>query len=255
MIRPPVTLMACPVMYPARSEARKPITLATSSGCSIRPSGTWAARGKLPASTPAAVADNTLAFATDDAIYGVRRADGRRLWEIDVARRTSTPVADGSRFLGATFDPSGLYRLGAVLDWVGSIGLTVPAIHAHVHALQQRFLEKIAGVALLREARLVTPRAECGHFLTFETAQAHDRGDDLKSLHARCSMAKLYASDTAMRVATDAVQIYGGAGYSRDNPVERFMRDAKGAQIYEGTNQIQRLIVAQHLIEEARRLG
>ena len=66
---------------------------------------------------------------------------------------------------------------------------------------------------------------------------------------------EVYASDTAMRVATDAVQIYGGAGYIRDNPVERFMRDAKGAQIYEGTNQIQRLIVAQHLIEEARRLG
>jgi alkylation response protein AidB-like acyl-CoA dehydrogenase len=63
----------------------------------------------------------------------------------------------------------------------------------------------------------------------------------------------MYASDTAMRVATDAVQVYGGAGYSRDNPVERFMRDAKGAQIYEGTNQVQRLIIAQQLIEEIRR--
>ena len=58
-----------------------------------------------------------------------------------------------------------------------------------------------------------------------------------------------------MRVTTDAVQVYGGSGYSRDNPVERFMRDAKGAQIYEGSNQIQRLIIAQHLIEEVRRLG
>jgi alkylation response protein AidB-like acyl-CoA dehydrogenase len=66
-------------------------------------------------------------------------------------------------------------------------------------------------------------------------------------------MAKMFASDTAMRVATDAVQVYGGAGYSRDNPVERFMRDAKGAQIYEGSNQIQRLIIAQQLVEEMRR--
>jgi alkylation response protein AidB-like acyl-CoA dehydrogenase len=66
-------------------------------------------------------------------------------------------------------------------------------------------------------------------------------------------MAKWHASDAAMRVATDAVQIYGGAGYSRENPVERFMRDAKGAQIYEGTNQIHRLIIAQHLIESLRR--
>jgi alkylation response protein AidB-like acyl-CoA dehydrogenase len=55
-----------------------------------------------------------------------------------------------------------------------------------------------------------------------------------------------------MRVATDAVQVYGGAGYSRDNPVERFMRDAKGAQIYEGSNQIQRLIIAQQLVEEIK---
>jgi alkylation response protein AidB-like acyl-CoA dehydrogenase len=68
-------------------------------------------------------------------------------------------------------------------------------------------------------------------------------------------MAKMYASDAAMRVATDAVQIYGGAGYSRDNPVERFMRDAKGAQIYEGTNQIHRLVIAQQLIDEVRRTG
>ena len=67
------------------------------------------------------------------------------------------------------------------------------------------------------------------------------------------SMAKMYASDVAMRVATDAVQIYGGAGYSRDNPVERHMRDAKGAQIYEGTNQIHRLIIAQNLIDTLRR--
>lgn len=88
---------------------------------------------------------------------------------------------DGSRFLGATFDPSGLYRLGAVLDWIDAIGLTVPAIHAHVFALQEQFLEAIAGVAALRPARLVTPVApgtERGHFLTFETPQAgaiHDR--------------------------------------------------------------------------------
>ncbi len=69
------------------------------------------------------------------------------------------------------------------------------------------------------------------------------------------SMAKWHASDTAMRVTTDAVQIYGGAGYSRDNPVERLMRDAKGAQIYEGTNQIHRLIVAQQLLDTMRHEG
>jgi kynureninase len=88
---------------------------------------------------------------------------------------------DGSRFLGATFDPSGLYRLAAVFDWIDAIGLTVPAIHAHVLALQELFLARIAAVAPLRQARLVTPVSPGlprGHFLTFETAQAgalHDR--------------------------------------------------------------------------------
>ena len=77
--------------------------------------------------------------------------------------------------------------------------------------------------------------------------------DGGQPIAAASSMAKWYASDVAMRVTTDAVQIYGGAGYSRDNAVERLMRDAKGAQIYEGTNQIHRLIVAQHLLDGVRR--
>ena len=91
---------------------------------------------------------------------------------------------------------------------------------------------------------------EAARLLTWRAARLRDAG---RPINAASSMAKMYASDTAMRVATDAVQIYGGAGYSRENPVERFMRDAKGAQIYEGTNQIHRLIVAQQLIEEVRR--
>ncbi|HEY8487267.1 MAG TPA: acyl-CoA dehydrogenase family protein, partial [Limnochordales bacterium] len=58
------------------------------------------------------------------------------------------------------------------------------------------------------------------------------------------AMAKLFCSDTAMRVTTDAVQLLGGYGYIKDHPVERMMRDAKITQIYEGTNQIQRLVIA-----------
>jgi butyryl-CoA dehydrogenase len=92
---------------------------------------------------------------------------------------------------------------------------------------------------------------DAARLLTWRAARLRDAG---APINAASSMAKMFASDTAMRVATDAVQVYGGAGYSRDNPVERFMRDAKGAQIYEGTNQVQRLIIAQQLIEEMRRL-
>jgi alkylation response protein AidB-like acyl-CoA dehydrogenase len=62
------------------------------------------------------------------------------------------------------------------------------------------------------------------------------------------AMAKLFASDTAMRVTTDAVQLLGGAGYTTEFPVERMMRDAKVTQIYEGTNQIQRVVIAKHLL-------
>ena len=63
------------------------------------------------------------------------------------------------------------------------------------------------------------------------------------------SMAKCLAGDAAMKVATDAVQVFGGYGYTREFPVERFMRDAKIIQIYEGTNQIQRLVIARALLE------
>jgi alkylation response protein AidB-like acyl-CoA dehydrogenase len=64
------------------------------------------------------------------------------------------------------------------------------------------------------------------------------------------SMAKLFASDTAMRVATDCVQLLGGVGYTKDMPAERFMRDAKITQIYEGTNQIQRVVIAKRLLSD-----
>ena len=90
---------------------------------------------------------------------------------------------------------------------------------------------------------------DAARLLTWRAARLRDAGQPINSAS---SMAKWYASDTAMRVATDAVQVYGGAGYSRDNPVERLMRDAKGAQIYEGTNQIHRLIVAQQLLDTMR---
>jgi alkylation response protein AidB-like acyl-CoA dehydrogenase len=61
--------------------------------------------------------------------------------------------------------------------------------------------------------------------------------------------AKCFASDAAMEITTDAVQLFGGYGYTRDYPVERMMRDAKITQIYEGTNQIQRLVMARQLLK------
>ncbi|MEX1170310.1 MAG: acyl-CoA dehydrogenase family protein [Chloroflexota bacterium] len=82
--------------------------------------------------------------------------------------------------------------------------------------------------------------------VTREAARAKDRGEPIAEAS---SIAKWTASDAAMRVATDAVQLFGASGYSRETGVERLMRDAKGAQIYEGTNQIHRLIVADELLK------
>jgi alkylation response protein AidB-like acyl-CoA dehydrogenase len=65
-------------------------------------------------------------------------------------------------------------------------------------------------------------------------------------------MAKLFCSDVAMQVTTDAVQVLGGYGYMREYPVERMMRDAKITQIYEGTNQVQRLVIAREMLREQR---
>jgi acyl-CoA dehydrogenase len=66
------------------------------------------------------------------------------------------------------------------------------------------------------------------------------------------SHAKRFAADTAMEVTTDAVQVLGGYGYIQEYPVERMMRDAKITQIYEGTNQIQRLVIAREMLKENR---
>jgi butyryl-CoA dehydrogenase len=69
------------------------------------------------------------------------------------------------------------------------------------------------------------------------------------------AMCKFFATDTAMKVATDAVQIFGGYGFMRDYPIEKYMRDAKITQIYEGTNQVQRMVVARHLVKETAALS
>jgi len=83
--------------------------------------------------------------------------------------------------------------------------------------------------------------------ITFEAAEAHDRGEDVKSLHARCSMAKLYASEAAYRIADRAVQIFGGRGYMRENCAERFSREIRVDRIWEGASEVQRLIIARAL--------
>ena len=83
--------------------------------------------------------------------------------------------------------------------------------------------------------------------MVYETARGIDRGTDVKVSHAQCSMAKLYASEMAGRVADRAVQVFGGRGYMRENVAERFFRELRVERIWEGTSEIQRMIIARQL--------
>ncbi len=85
--------------------------------------------------------------------------------------------------------------------------------------------------------------------MTFEAAAASDRGEDLKALHNRCSMVKLFVSEAANRIADRALQIFGGRGYMRENVAERFFRELRVDRIWEGTSEVQRLIIARNLIK------
>ena len=90
---------------------------------------------------------------------------------------------------------------------------------------------------------------EASRALIYATARMIDAG--CKKVAKDSAIAKLFASDMAMKVTTDCVQLFGGYGYMRDYPIEKYMRDAKITQIYEGTNQIQRAVIASNLIKES----
>jgi acyl-CoA dehydrogenase len=136
---------------------------------------------------------------------------------------------------------------------------TRPAVAGSAVGLAQRALDCAVEYAKTREAFgksimefqgvsfMIADMArdiEAGRLLTYKAASMADDGER-NSYFA--SLAKLMASDACMRITTDAVQIFGGYGYSREYPVEMLMRDAKIFQIYEGTSQIQRMVVAKHL--------
>ncbi len=95
-------------------------------------------------------------------------------------------------------------------------------------------------------------RCEAARGLLYRFGRMVDEGAPDEELTKASAMAKLYCTDTAMEVTTEAVQILGGYGYVKEYPVERMMRDAKITQIYEGTNEIQRLVIAREMLRESR---
>ena len=85
--------------------------------------------------------------------------------------------------------------------------------------------------------------------MTYEAAAMQDRGEDVALVHTHCSMVKLYASEMANRVADRVVQIFGGRGYMRSNAAQRFFRELRVDRIWEGTSEIQRLIIARSVLK------
>jgi len=131
-----------------------------------------------------------------------------------------------------------------------ALGIAQGALREMVeHAMQRKtFGKPIADHQLIqRMIANAATRIEAARGLVYRAAEAFDRGERNTKI---ASMAKCFASDTAMAVTTDAIQVFGGYGYTTDYAVERMFRDAKLTQIFEGTNQIQRLVIAREVIKE-----
>ncbi|MEM8883801.1 MAG: acyl-CoA dehydrogenase family protein [Planctomycetota bacterium] len=133
-----------------------------------------------------------------------------------------------------------------------ALGLAQGALDfATLYATQrEQFGQPVSSFQMVQQllADMAT-KVEAARALIYSAAKAVDSG--AANLTKMAAMCKYYATDIAMEVTTNAVQVFGGYGYMKDYPVEKYMRDAKITQIYEGTNQIQRLVVARNLIKEA----
>ncbi len=133
-----------------------------------------------------------------------------------------------------------------------AVGIAQGALDVAVGYARERvqFGQKISSFQAIQHmlADMAT-QIEAARALVYATARMIDSG--VKDVAKESAMSKVFASDMCMKVTVDAVQVLGGYGYMKDYPVEKMMRDAKITQIYEGTNQIQRNIIALHLIKEA----
>lgn len=144
----------------------------------------------------------------------------------------------------------GRVNIGAI-----AVGVAQAAFETATHYAQERaqFGQAIGAFQAIQFMLAdMAIKIEAARLLVYEAAYKMDTG---QSAGMYASMAKCFAADTAMEVTTNAVQVLGGAGYVRDYPVERYMRDVKVAQIFEGTNQIQRVVIARSLLGDLRSRG
>ena len=151
---------------------------------------------------------------------------------------------EGFRIAMTTLDSARPF-VGAV-----SVGLAQAALDVAVKYAKERkqFGQPIASFQMIQAMVAdMAIKVETARLMVQKVCWMRDQGMNFTK---EAAMAKCYAADVAMQVTTDAVQIMGGYGYSREYPVEKMMRDAKIMQIYEGTNQIQRLVIANKILYE-----
>jgi alkylation response protein AidB-like acyl-CoA dehydrogenase len=137
---------------------------------------------------------------------------------------------------------SGRITIGSIAVGIAQAALDYSARYATERHQFKRPIIDFQGVGFML-ADMAT-QIDAGRLLVHRAAWLRDQG---KPHSQQAAMAKLHATDTCMAVTTDAVQVLGGYGYVREHPVERYMRDAKVTQIFEGTNQVQRLVISRHI--------
>ncbi len=138
----------------------------------------------------------------------------------------------------------GRVNIGASATGVAGAALEVASRYAQEREQFGRAIGAFQGVQFLLADMAM--KVEAARLMVYQAAARADAGDPALTYYA--AMAKCFATDAAMQVTTDAVQVLGGAGYVHDWPVERYMREAKVTQIFEGTNQIQRVVIARQLL-------
>ncbi len=139
-------------------------------------------------------------------------------------------------------------RVGIAAQALGIAGACLEASVAYATE-REAFGQKIGQFQMIQQKLAdMKTRVEASRLLIYQAALAKMNSKKSGARYTlEASMAKLYASETAMWAATEAIQIHGGMGYSKELPVERYFRDAKITEIYEGTSEIQRLVIARSL--------
>jgi alkylation response protein AidB-like acyl-CoA dehydrogenase len=154
---------------------------------------------------------------------------------------------EGLRIALSALD-GGRLGISAVATGVAQAALDAASVYATERKQFGRRIADFQGVSFLLADMATAVAASRAMYLA--AARRRDAG---KPYGPQASMAKLFCTDAAMRVTTDAVQVFGGYGYTTDFPVERYMREVKVMQIFEGTNQIQRMVIGRHLTSETGR--